>query len=342
MITHPKAAQKEETPVTDDDRGAYVVEFLAQLLRTAPITDDPFLAETSRHVLATPGKMVRPILLLDACRAAGGDPMQVLPAALGTECGHVASLVQDDLMDGDGYRRGQPTLHVKYGVGPAVLTADLLIFHTFLSYTRCCERGVPSDRVLAAIRTLSETCIQMCEGQALEARIAGDLDTTEETYLTMIRLKTASICRAATQIGAILAGGPDDAVRALASYGENLGVAFQIVDDMLSFVGDERVVGKPLTSDARNRRVTLPLIYALQSDRPGARRDVTDALESADGARARGRLVKLLAETGALDRSYARVVSYTDEACGHLDLLPHSEARERLRRMAQSLQSRVR
>lgn len=309
------------------------------------------LADSIAYVLATPGKLLRPLLLLDACRAAGGDPTIAFPAAAGTECGHIASLVHDDIIDGDGERRGQETLHTKYDAATAILSGDLLIFQMFLSYTECHERGASAEAVLAAMRTLSATCIEVCRGQALEASAVGDLETSEETYLEIIRLKTSSVCRAATRIGALLAGAPDEVTEALGLFGHNLGMAFQIIDDVLAYDGHAELVGKPLESDLHNRRVTLPIIYALQAATPRQRREILMLFEGNQGSQgngaranvgieARKQLVHILTATRAVDRARARAYGYSMAAKAQLAGLPPSEARERLYSLADMLLSR--
>ena len=294
------------------------------------------LAHTTGHALAVPGKLLRPQLLLDACEAAGGDPDRAFPAAAGTEYGHIASLIHDDIIDGDEQRRGQPALHVAYGVGAAILTGDLFIFQTFLNYTLCRDRGVSAERVLEAIRILSSTCIEVCEGQALEARIAGDLETDERTYLRMIRLKSASVCRAATQIGACLAEAPPEMVEALGTYGEKLGSAFQIIDDILAYEGRAFRLGKPLYSDLANGRVTLPIIYALQSGSPALRRRTARlfAEPHLDASERYRELAGLLASSGALARARASAEELIGQARSQLHRLPQSPARDRLEMLA--------
>lgn len=301
------------------------------------------LAEASEYVLSVMGKLMRPMLMLEACRAGGGDPEKAFPAALGTEYGHIASLVHDDIIDGDHERRGQQTVHTRYDVATAILTGDMFIFHTFLNFTECEQRGVSSQRVLEAVRMLSETCIAMCQGQALEAAMAGDLSMGVKDYLTMIALKTASFCRAAAHIGALLGGADDSAVAALNGFGEHLGMTFQIIDDMLPYTSDARATGKPSGSDITNGRVTLPIIYAVQSS-ASAKREFeaifrSGATHSPDVHR---RLRRILGETRALDRTRAVAYRYTSKAKRQLDLLPHSPSRERLRGLADMLVMRQR
>lgn len=312
------------------DERARILEYLTHHTRETLQGAAGFLPDTVEYVLSAPGKLLRPLLLLDSCRAAGGDPNLVLPAAAGTEFGHIASLVHDDIMDGDAERRGQPTLHTRNDIPTALLTGDYLIFETFLSYTECNQLGVSADHVLEAIRTLSRTCLEMCQGQALEAEVAGNLATSEATYLELIRLKTASFCRAAARIGACLAAAPDAYVQALANYGTHLGMAFQIMDDILCYDGNASLMGKPVSSDMRNHRVTLPIIYALQSNAAGVRARVAALMDAGDRPEAHAELVKLLHATRALERARAKAYHYTEQARNELDLLPPSDAHDRL------------
>ena len=317
------------------DERSRVLEYIVQHLHETLGESAGFLAQTTDYVLSAPGKLLRPLLLIDACKAAGGDPELVFPAAAGTEYGHIASLIHDDIIDGDLERRGQASLHAKYTLPVALLTGDYLIFQTFLCYTQCEDRGVSAERVLRAIRTLSKTCMEMCEGQALEAQVAGDLTTNEATYLELIRLKTATFCQSAAAIGACLGGADDNVVEALSNYGTNLGMAFQIMDDILSYDGSSFMLGKPLSSDMRNARVTLPVIYALESD-PAVQEQVRQLFgsDTAQQPDAHTQLVHILLATRALDRARAVAYKYTLKAKQHLDLLPYTESRERLRALA--------
>lgn len=317
------------------DERTRILDYLGHHLHETMGETAGFLAQTTEYVLSAPGKLLRPLLLIDACKAAGGDPNRVFPAAAGTEYGHLASLIHDDIIDGDLERRGQASLHAKYTLPAALLTGDYLIFQTFLCYTQCEDQGVSADRVLRAIRTLSKTCMEMCEGQALEAQVAGKLDTDEATYLELIRLKTATFCQSAAAIGACLGGANDGVVEALSNYGTNLGMAFQIMDDILSYDGNSLLLGKPLNSDLRNARVTLPVIYAMESG-PQAREQVRTLFEggTTEGEDAHTQLLHLLLTTRALDRARAVAYKYTAKAKQNLDLLPYTESRERLRALA--------
>jgi geranylgeranyl diphosphate synthase type I len=297
------------------------------------------LADAAEHAVAASGKLMRPQLVLDACRAVGGDPASVLPAAIGTELGHIASLVHDDVIDGDTLRRGRPAVHAAFDVPLAILTGDLLVFQMFACYTECAAGGVSADRTVRAIELLSQACVDVCRGQALEAEIAGKFDTSQTTYFEVVRLKTAGVCRAAAEIGATLGGGRPLWVRALRCYGEALGMAFQIVDDLLEYVGQPEHVGKPLDSDVRNLRVTLPLLYAVESGGDVRARALHLLREGASG---RAALAELFEDYGILDRAHATAERFTRAAQEHLRALPASEARERLESYAARLLERDR
>ena len=329
-------------PACATEPEALIAQLRQQLRASLPEAAGP-LARAAEHAVSGTGKLLRPLLVLDACLAVGGDPERVLPAAVGTEYGHIASLVHDDIIDGDAQRRDRPAVHAQYGLPLAILIGDFLVFETFLCYSQCAERGAGAERTLAAIRTLSRTCLDLCRGQALEAALAGDPDVSEATYRELIRLKTASVCRAAAEIGACLGGGSAEAIAALAAYGEALGLAFQIVDDVLCYEGSANQLGKPAESDLRNGRVTLPLVYALR-DSPSVRRAVLALLARAasEPAAAHARVTDLLRTSGALARARARAEEYTHAAKRQLDKLPPTAARERLRARADELLRRRR
>jgi geranylgeranyl pyrophosphate synthase len=214
------------------------------------------------YALATPGKLFRPALLLESARVAGGDVAVVMPAAVGTECGHVASLIHDDIIDGDDMRRGREAVHRRFGVDAAIVAGDALIFDLFLCLAECRDHGAADDRIVAALKIAARSGIELCRGQALEADICERRILDADTYLRMVSMKTAALFRAACQGGAVLVGAPPKWVAALGDYGDHLGIAFQIQDDLLPYIADDAVTGKPALSDIRNGRLTLPIIVA--------------------------------------------------------------------------------
>ncbi|MGH3118040.1 MAG: polyprenyl synthetase family protein, partial [Gaiellales bacterium] len=204
------------------------------------------------YSLVPTGKLFRPLLLLDSAQAVGGDAAAVLPAAAGAECGHVASLIHDDIIDQDDVRRGRPSVQSKYGLGEAIVAGDALIFDLFASLAECRRNGVSDRRVVAALEAVAKAGIELCRGQSLEAEFTASRCFDVGTYLQVARLKTASLFRGVCASGAILGGGTPVQIQALGCYGESIGTAFQIHDDLLAYLSESEVTGKPDTSDVQN------------------------------------------------------------------------------------------
>jgi geranylgeranyl diphosphate synthase type I len=246
-----------------------ILEDVQQVMSTcwAGGSTDP-LSRISRYALFPVGKMIRPRLLLDAYALVGGGDPSALPAAAGAEFAHVASLIHDDIIDQDTTRRGRDAVHHRYGMESALLAGDMLIFQAFLALVKCHEKGISAKRVIKAVEVVASVGADICRGQMLEEQVSGDLTCNQDVYLQVIRLKTASLFRGAMMCGAILGGGSDEQVAALTTYGEHLGILFQIVDDLLCYTGNFEILGKPLASDLKNRRLTLPIILAYQGGEP--------------------------------------------------------------------------
>ncbi len=295
------------------------------------------LMDACAYALSATGKMMRGVMLLEACRAVGGDPEDILHAAAGTEYGHLASLVHDDLMDLDETRRGQATVWRRYNPDYAVLVGDLFIFETFHCLSLCRHR-VSAERVARVLEVISRACIELCLGQALETPFIKNCSACSDDYIEMIRHKTGSLFRAALESGAILGGATDDQVEALAEYGEYLGIAFQIVDDLLCYTGQDQVIRKPTLSDIRNHRVTLPIQYALENasevERQVLREIFEEGLYDNDLMAARDMVISILQDTGARARAESEAARYQHEALMRLALLPQNEGREYLEMIA--------
>jgi geranylgeranyl pyrophosphate synthase len=297
------------------------------------------LADAGRHALAVPGKMLRGRLLLEACRAVAGDAEHVMYAAAGAELGHLASLVHDDIIDGDETRRGQESVWRKFGTDVAIVSGDLLIFEAYYCLARCREH-VPGDLIAWALEVTSQACVEMCLGQVAEMGLIGNCDATADQYWAVARGKTASLFRAASESGAILGGGSAEQVRAMRGFGERLGLAFQVVDDVLAYTGTGSRLGKPLASDVRNRRVTLPVLYALQDASPADAATIRAIFQSGpagvrsdDRDRAEHQIVRrILERAGALARAQEDVTRLRGQALRCTLALPPSPARDALAR----------
>jgi len=284
----------------------------------------------SGYAMLPPGKLFRPILLLHSALAVGGDVESILPAAVGTECGHVASLIHDDIIDQDDLRRGRASVPARYGIPDAIVAGDMLIFQLFASLAECRYNGVPDSYVVSALEAVARAGRDMCLGQSMEAEIGERLDLERESYITMIRLKTAAFFRGACESGALLAGGNPALVAALGDYADNLGLAFQICDDLLPYVSTTERTGKAATSDIVNGRLTLPVILAYQ--RAEDKRSTIRSLLGgpADAAHNLELLDEILETTGAISSAVDIAYGYVAQAKAALCRLPHTSSRAQL------------
>ncbi|MEM1073088.1 MAG: polyprenyl synthetase family protein [Pseudomonadota bacterium] len=216
----------------------------------------PRIPEVTAHLVEAGGKRLRPMLTLATARMCGYEGPFHINLAATVEFIHTATLLHDDVVDESGQRRGRPTANLLWDNKSSVLVGDYLFSRSFQLMV---ETG--SLRVLDILSNASAT---IAEGEVLQLTASTDLQTTEEIYLQVVRGKTAALFSAATEVGGVIAGAPEAQVRALFDYGDALGVAFQIVDDLLDFQGDIGAIGKNVGDDFRERKLTMPLIKAVK------------------------------------------------------------------------------
>lgn len=286
------------------------------------------LDEVSRYALLGEGKLLRPLLLMTSAEAVGGDRETVMPAALAAEYLHVASLVHDDIIDGDDTRRGRASVHARYGVSDAIVTGDALIIRLFAAVAEC---AVPEADMVAAVRVLARAGEDLCRGQIEEALLVPPGQATPGSglaaYLRMAALKTGALFRGACQAGAVLGGGTPGAVEVVTRFAEHIGLAFQMYDDLLPFLGEDAATGKPGTSDVANLRPTFPVLLAHREGGPAQRRVIERVLTGAlppDVALAA--LREVVVATGALETAQARARDEVRLAKSGLGELPVAEA----------------
>ena len=252
-----------------NDRQNIVDEALTRYL---PIEDNipAEIFKAIRYSVFAGGKRIRPILCLAAVEALGGDIAQALPVACALELIHTYSLIHDDLpaMDNDDFRRGKPTSHKVFGEAIAILAGDALLTEAFNLLSRAEKVRVPAERSLAVIQVIGQAAgiYGMVGGQALDLlaeKTKPDLDALSDIH----RRKTGALIVAAVKSGAIICGASEQKVQALTDYGMNIGLAFQIADDILNVEGDSRLMGKQTGSDAARGKVTYPSIIGLSDAR---------------------------------------------------------------------------
>ncbi len=276
------------------------------------------IAYIGQYLRRSGGKRVRPALTILANYAVGGDGSNHSSIRMATvmEFLHTATLVHDDVIDKAETRRNRPSINAEFGNQTAVLMGDWLYMSAF--ETSLAERSLPILDILTAVTR------KMTEGELLQLTLLGRTDISEEQYFDVIARKTAYLFSACCEIGALL-GGADTATQArLRDYGMNLGTAFQLVDDLLDFTGDEHTLGKPAGADLVEGKVSLPLIYLLQRH-PELRNDIqTIIADESYATLPRQRILDELEQTGALALAKDRAAEYAEAAVAALDGLNHS------------------
>lgn len=300
---------------------------------------NPLLQATS-YALARNGKLLRGCLLLEACLAVGGDAEKALFAAVAIEHLHTGTLVHDDIVDQDEVRRGRPAVWRQYGSDMALLSGDFLYFEAF----QILARGFcPENTNLAAhiIEIFATTCMNLCLGQALEERLIGNCAARYEDYLQVISLKTAHLFRLALRAGALLGGGTETQVERLGVFGEEVGIIFQMIDDLLPFTSDSATLGKPVTSDIKNRRPTAPILLAFarasQADQQLLRAIFREQCVEERLHEAYEAVRDILERTHTLEKIAEEVRRRYQQALDLLDCLPSHTNYERLIRMTSQL-----
>lgn len=305
-------------------------------------TQEDRLTDICRYALQPGGKLFRPLLLLESASAVDGDFTTVLPAAAGAEAGHVASLIHDDIIDGDEMRRGRPSVPSVFGRDDAIVAGDALIFYLFQGLFACGALGVPAERVLAAAGTVADAGLDLCRGQSMEADLCARFVCDVGAYLEMIRLKTSSMFRAACRSGAILGGGPPIWVDALGRYGDLLGSAFQIHDDLLAYTSDSAAMGKAATSDIANQRLTLPFLLARELGSTAFVDELDRQLRGdGDPVQRLTTMTAMVREIGAVDAAAEAARAHAARAADTLLVLPSSPSRDALTAVAHAAVDRA-
>lgn len=295
--------------------------------------DPETLRQASEHLVKAGGKKLRPSLAVLSAEAVGGEVQCALKAGAAVELIHTFSLIHDDIMDQDDKRRGKPSVHILWGEPMAILAGDTLFSEAFATVMRSEDDGVTPDKILPALQTVVDSCVKICEGQALDMGFAGRLDVTEEEYLLMIYKKTAALIAAATKAGAILGGGTPEQVEALAEYGRLIGMAFQIQDDYLDVASSEEQLGKPVGSDIVEGKMTLLVVNALANADEADRERLLTILKE-EGDENVSEALEIMEKYGSIEYTWQLAQEDVNQAKKLLDILDDSPAKDALIRIA--------
>src|SRR6267142_620727 len=283
------------------------------------------IAYIGNYLRASGGKRVRPALTILSNYAVGGDGARYNSIRMATvmEFLHTATLVHDDIIDNAATRRNRPTINALYGNQTAVLMGDWLYMSAF--ETSLAERSLPVLDILTAVTR------KMTEGELLQLTLLGRTDISEEQYFDVIRRKTAFLFSACCEVGALLGAATEEQRAALRDYGLNLGTAFQLIDDLLDFTVSDDRLGKAAGVDLLEGKLTLPLIYLLESDESARELLQTVIRDGGYTTVPRELLLGAVKKTGALDHAKARANEYAEAARDCLNCLPESEYCDSLR-----------
>ena len=294
------------------------MEEVSALLEASLRSDITLLDATNRSLLSQGGTLLRPMLALLSAGACGGINPDSVRFAAASELIHNATLLHDDVVDGAEMRRGKPTV-MSILSGPAsVLVGD---FWLVKAIRNLLEADRYSER---AIRLFAKTLSDLAEGEMLQLQKASSCDTTREDYLRIIYSKTASLFEASVLSGAVSADAPEEWTAALAGYARNLGLAFQMKDDILDYAGD-KALGKPVGIDLREQKITLPLLCALDSASAEEAAEVRALVgRISDEPALADRVRAFVLDRGGVDKAVEEMQKYIDEAVSCLDELPAS------------------
>jgi octaprenyl-diphosphate synthase len=281
------------------------------------------IPQIGRYIQTSGGKRVRPAVLLMAARLSGYQGDRAVLYAAVVEFIHTATLVHDDIIDDSELRRGRLAVHSRWGNDITVLLGDYL-------YIKSMAMALTHD-TLDLVRLLCDVTLRMIEGELYQLTKNGDADITEDEHFDIIRRKTAYLFGGCAQIGGMLGRVSPEHETALQEYGFNLGIAFQIVDDLLDFTGDLAALGKPVGADLREGKMTLPLIHLLQQGEEVGEKIIRDIIASRTATDEQwGELLNLLKKHRSIDYAFRRAVEYAERARKPLYAFPPSSERDAL------------
>ncbi len=295
------------------------------VIRARLDSDVPLIRQVAEYIIGGGGKRLRPMLLLLSAGAFGYSGVHRHELAAVVEFIHTATLLHDDVVDESNLRRGRATANALFGNSAAVLVGDFV-------YSRAFQMMVEAES-LRVLRVLADATNVIAEGEVMQLINCHNPDIEENGYLEVIRCKTAKLFEAATRLGAILGGAPRDQEDAVAEYGMHLGTAFQLIDDVLDYSGEQGVIGKNLGDDLAEGKPTLPLICAIQRGTPQQAQLVRGAIQHG-GREDLGAVIEAIRSTGALDYAREQARRESRSACDAIGRLPRSRHRDYLLQLA--------
>lgn len=294
------------------------------------------LYEPSEYIINGKGKRIRPLLVLLSSKAVGGNFVGAYNAAAAVELLHNFTLVHDDIMDNADKRRGRLTLHTKYDDSTAILVGDSLLSIAYEYLLKDCNGNTK-----VILKSFTNGLIEVCEGQSLDTEFEKRKRVSLEDYLTMIKKKTASMIKMCCEIGAILGRGNTKEINALSNYGMNLGIAFQIQDDLLDITAEEKEFGKKIGGDLVEGKKTYLFIKALEKSSGEAKKALNKIIDNKGIRHNQVKKYKMIYEkTGVIEDAKKAINHYTERALKSLSIIKKEEDKNILIWLAESLLKR--
>ncbi len=315
----------------NEELGETSVKVKKILDEVIPQKKPDILYEASRHLIIAGGKMLRPYVVIKSCEAVGGDEDTALPAAAAIELLHTFTLIHDDIMDNGKVRRGVSAVHVQWDIPTAIMAGDLLFAKVYKTLVEGLGRKkILSERIVKATGVIAEAAITICEGQMLDMSFSKLEKVLEEEYLVMVEKKTSSLFKTSAEVGALVGGGTDWQIEKLGCYAKFMGTAFQIVDDVLGLEAEEKELGKPVGSDLKEGKKTLPVIFALQQANKSQKKTILNAMKKTSTKKEILEAKKVIEELGGVDYSMKKAEQFVEQALKQLEPLPQTKAKESL------------
>jgi octaprenyl-diphosphate synthase len=316
-----KSDSKKLVPIQSLVQGE--LESLETRLQEILDSDVPLIENICTYLNDRPGKRIRPTILFLTARSAGNPERETVTAGLAVELVHTATLVHDDIIDDHRMRRGKPTVYARWGSDAATLIGDYLYSMAF----SCLAEA----RMFDVMDILARVTHDMSVGELMQLHLRRTLDLSEDRYMDMIYKKTAALFSASCECGAILGGERNGERSKYSRFGKNVGLAFQIVDDLFDYLASDRDLGKPTASDFSDGRVTLPFITAFRNAPEPARKRVSDLFKvSFDRKKHWGEVVSFVQNYGGVEYSLRKAKAYAERAKGHLMDVSSSPERDAL------------
>jgi geranylgeranyl diphosphate synthase type I len=310
-----------------ESNASIITDFIRLYLQGEPKE----LYEASEHYIVSGGKRLRPFMTIKSCEMLGGNSKRALPPAAAVEMIHNFSLVHDDIMDNDEMRHNIPTVHNYYGTPLAILSGDILFSKAFkLLVAEGRKVGHSENAISEMVARLSNACIYVCEGQATDVGMTLNRRFSSEShYLDMIGKKTAALFEVSCALGALSAAGSDNKdIENLSSFGRNVGIAFQLIDDLIGIVGDPKLTGKSVGNDIREGKKTYPILLALRNAKENERNKIFKVFGKNSSTADLKTAVRTVSSIGIERQVKKAAKSHIDRAIKSIERYSYSYAKE--------------